>query len=241
MIITNESLNKLEPQDLLNLLNDGYAVLIDKPKDWTSFDVVNKIKKSLGFPKIGHTGTLDPFATGLLIILIGKFTKKQNLFTGLDKTYIAKIKLGATTDTLDPTSEEHSIQDISFLTPSEVQACIKSFEGEYEQIPPMFSAKKVSGRRLYSLARQGKTVELQPTKVKIHSIKLINIALPFATFEVNCSKGTYIRSLARDIGNKLGVGAYLVELRRTKIGNFSVDFALSIFEFLDFLKKATIK
>jgi len=240
MIITRDSLNQLDPQEVLNLTSDGYAILIDKQKDWTSFDVVNKIKKTLGYPKIGHTGTLDPFATGLLIILIGRFTKKQNLFTNLDKTYIAKIKLGTTTDTLDPTSVEHSFQDISFLNISDVQNCIKSFEGEYEQIPPMFSAKKISGKRLYTLARQGKTIELQPTKVNIYSIKIIDIELPFATFEVHCSKGTYIRSLARDIGNKLGVGGYLFELRRTKIGHFSVDSALSIFEFLGFLKKTIV-
>ncbi len=235
MIITKENFFELIQQ--IESIKNGSIILIDKPRGWTSFDVVNKIKRTLEIRKVGHTGTLDPFATGLLILLIEKFTKKQNLFTNLDKTYLAKVKLGATTITLDPTTEEINIQDISHIKISDIEKAIKSFEGEYDQIPPMFSAKKISGQRLYKIAREGKTIELKPNKVKIYSINIIDISLPFVSIEVDCSKGTYIRSLARDIGKTLDVPAYLFELRRKKIGKFSVDNALSIYDFLKILGK----
>ncbi len=235
MIITKESISEINQK--IESFKNGSIVLIDKPSGWTSFDAVNKIKRTLGIRKIGHTGTLDPFATGLLIILIEKFTKKQNLFTNFDKTYLAKVKLGVTTITLDPTTEEIDKQDISDLKIADIEKAIKSFEGEYEQVPPMFSAKKIGGQRLYKIAREGKTIELKPNKVKIYSINIIDICLPFVSIEVNCSKGTYIRSLARDIGKALDVPAYLFELRRKKIGMFSVDNALSIFEFLKSFEK----
>ncbi|ROL57438.1 tRNA pseudouridine(55) synthase TruB [Bacteroidetes/Chlorobi group bacterium Naka2016] len=236
-------LTKTNIKDLSYWLNKTYefgsAVLIDKPKDWTSFDVVNKLKKVLRIRKIGHTGTLDPFATGLLILLLNKFTKKQQEFTNLDKTYIAKIKLGATTKTFDPTSEEENLKNIDGITNQEIESVIKSLVGDYEQIPPMYSAKKVSGQRLYQLARRNQEIELKPVLVKIHSIEIFSIEPPFVEFEVKCSKGTYIRSLANDIGKKLGVGAYLFELRRTQIGNFSVNNAFKMEEFLTELKKVS--
>ncbi|MEJ5286442.1 MAG: tRNA pseudouridine(55) synthase [Candidatus Kapaibacterium sp.] len=236
-------LTKTNIKDLTYWLNKTYefgsAVLIDKPKDWTSFDVVNKLKKVLRIRKIGHTGTLDPFATGLLILLLNKFTKKQQEFTNLDKTYIAKIKLGATTKTFDTTSEEENLKNIDGITNQEIESVIKSFVGDFEQIPPMYSAKKVSGQRLYQLARRNQEIELKPVLVKIHSIEIFSIEPPFVEFEVKCSKGTYIRSLANDIGKKLGVGAYLFELRRTQIGNFSVNNAFKMEEFLTELKKVS--
>ncbi|MCX7908000.1 MAG: tRNA pseudouridine(55) synthase TruB [Ignavibacteria bacterium] len=236
MILCRTNLHKIS--DWLSFAKSfGAGLLVDKPKNWTSFDVVNKLRKELSIKKIGHTGTLDPFATGLLILLFNKFTKKQQDFINLDKKYIATIKLGATTKTFDPTSEEENIVDISGLTKDNIIFTISSFIGEYEQVPPMFSAKKISGTRLYKLARKNQQVEIKPSIVKIHSIEIINISLPFVEFEISCSKGTYIRSLANDIGKKLGVGAYLFDLRRTQIGNYFVNNALSIEEFLEEIKK----
>lgn len=231
MILSKENINRIH--DWLNLIESfGGGLLIDKPKDWTSFDVVNKLKKVLNFKKIGHTGTLDPFATGLLILLINKYTKKQQEFTNLDKTYYATIKLGATTKTFDPTSEEENVVEIGHLSKEQIVEAIFSFIGNYEQIPPLYSAKKISGKRLYELARKNIKVDVKPTTVKIYSINRLDLDLPYVSFEVKCSKGTYIRSLANDIGKKLGVGAYLYDLRRTEIGDFSVNNALSLQEFI---------
>lgn len=235
MVLSRENLNRIDYW-FEAIRTFGGGLLVDKPKDWTSFDVVNKLKKTLGINKIGHTGTLDPFATGLLILLFNKYTKKQKEYTDLDKTYFATIKLGATTKTYDPTSEEENPTDISGLTKEQISKTILSFIGDYEQIPPMFSAKKISGKRLYELARKEITVDLKPVIVKIYSINNLEFNLPFVSFEVRCSKGTYIRSLANDIGKKLGVGAYLFELRRTQIGNFSVNNALSLQEFINYIK-----
>lgn len=231
MILSKENINRID--EWFNLIESfGGGLLIDKPKDWTSFDVVNKLKKVLNFKKIGHTGTLDPFATGLLILLINKYTKKQQEFTNLDKTYYATIKLGATTKTFDPTSEEENVVEIGHLSKEQIVEAIFSFVGNYEQIPPLYSAKKISGKRLYELARKNIKVDVKPTTVKIYSINRLDLDLPYVSFEVKCSKGTYIRSLANDIGKKLGVGAYLYDLRRTEIGDFSVNNALSLQEFI---------
>lgn len=215
----------------------GGALLIDKPGDWTSFDVVNKLKRVLKIQKVGHTGTLDPFATGLLIILFGKYTKKQQEFTNLDKTYIAKIKLGATTRTFDITSPEENIVGLDGLTDEDIISALKSFEGPYEQIPPIFSAKKISGQRAYTLARRNIVFEPKPVNVTVYSISVREIEIPFVAFEVKCSKGTYIRSLANDIGKRLGIGAYLYQLRRTQIGEYSVNDSLRIDEFLNILNR----
>jgi tRNA pseudouridine55 synthase len=238
MILSKENIDQFEIW-LSKVYNNGGAILFDKPKDWTSFDVVNKLKKILGIKKIGHTGTLDPFASGLLILLLNKFTKKQQEFTNLDKTYLATIKLGATTKTFDPSSEEENIQSVEDITKSEIESVLHSFVGDYEQIPPMYSAKKISGQRLYKLARKNLEVTLKPIIVKIYSIDIRSTELPFVEFVVRCSKGTYIRSLANDIGKKIGVGAYLYELRRTQIGYFSVNNAFTIQDFLNELNKVT--
>ncbi len=207
--------------------------LIDKPKGWTSFDVVAKLRNIFRAKKVGHTGTLDPFATGLLIILFNKATKMQSEFQNLDKTYTATIKLGYTTKTFDGTSEEENPKSIAHLNSDVIIEVVSKFIGEYEQIPPMFSAKKLQGRKLYNLARKNIELELKPNKVAIYNITVEKISLPFVTFEVKCSKGTYIRSLANDIGKALGTGAYLSELRRTRIGNFSVENSLQIQELVD--------
>lgn len=216
-----------------NAVDELDIALIDKPKDWTSFDVVAKLRNMFRAKKAGHTGTLDPFATGLLIVLFNDATKAQSEFQNLDKTYNATIKLGYTTKTFDETSEEENPKSIKHLNPDVIIKAFSEFIGEYEQIPPMFSAKKVQGKKLYKLARKNIELELKPNKVTIYNITIEKVSLPFVKFEVRCSKGTYIRSLANDIGKVLGTGAYLSELRRTRIGNFSVENSLKIEELID--------
>ncbi|MCX7879638.1 MAG: tRNA pseudouridine(55) synthase TruB [Ignavibacteria bacterium] len=210
---------------------EGGILLVDKPEKWTSFDVVKKIRNLIQAKKVGHTGTLDPFATGLLILLFNNFTKFQNQYQNLPKTYFATIKLGATTETYDVTAPEENPKDISSLNNETVINVIKSFVGIREQKPPIFSAKKYNGERLYKLARKKLFVEIQPTIIEIFKIEKINISFPYVSFIIECSKGTYIRSLAHDIGVELGVGAYLSSLRRLKIGGFIVEKALSIKDF----------
>lgn len=214
--------------ELANL--SGGALLIDKDLKWTSFDVIAKLRNLLKIRKIGHAGTLDPLATGLLIICCGKATKSINQFQGLNKTYLAKIKIGATTETDDSEKDEENIKDYSFVTKDDIINACKSFEGQILQRPPAYSAKKVKGKRLYQLARQGIEVEIEPVEVFVDYIKILNIELPNIDIEVKCSKGTYIRALARDIGEKLGTGAYLASLRRIKIGDYSIEKALKITE-----------
>lgn len=214
--------------ELANL--SGGALLIDKDLKWTSFDVIAKLRNLLKIRKIGHAGTLDPLATGLLIICCGKATKSINQFQGLNKTYLAKIKIGATTETDDSEKDEENIKDYSFVTKDDIINACKSFEGKILQRPPAYSAKKVKGKRLYQLARQGIKVEIEPVEVFVDYIKILNIELPNIDIEVKCSKGTYIRALARDIGEKLGTGAYLASLRRIKIGDYSIEKALKITE-----------
>jgi tRNA pseudouridine55 synthase len=206
----------------------GGVILVDKDLQWTSFDVIAKLRNLFKIKKIGHAGTLDPLASGLLIICCGKFTKKINEYQGLDKTYIAKIKIGATTETDDSEKPEQNIKDISFVTDDDIKSACRAFEGKILQIPPKYSAKKVKGQRLYKLARKGMDVEIKPVEVEVHYIKILKIDLPFIDVEIKCSKGTYIRSLARDIGEKLGTGAYLASLRRTAIGDYNVENALTV-------------
>lgn len=216
-------------------LLDGHIFLIDKPLDWTSFQAVNKLKHLLrqkfDLPKkfkIGHAGTLDPKATGLLIICTGKFTKKIPEIQDAPKEYIAEIKLGAQTESFDTEKPEILHTDISHLSHEKITECIQTFIGEIEQAPPIFSAIKIDGERAYNIARSGETVEMKKRKTTIHYIENIEIEMPLVRFTVGCSKGTYIRSLAHDIGQKLEVGAYLTKLRRTKIGDFNVENAMKI-------------
>jgi tRNA pseudouridine55 synthase len=216
---------------------NGAVLLIDKDKAWTSFDVVAKVRGLTRIRKIGHAGTLDPLATGLLILCLGKFTKRINEFQDWNKRYTGVIKLGSTTKTDDSEGEEENITDVSGLKAEDIEIAIKSFEGIISQIPPKFSAKKVDGQRLYMLARKNIDVEIKPVDVTVYKIDIIDISLPFVSIDVLCAKGTYIRSLARDIGAKLGVGGHLSALRRTDIGEFSVNDALTVKTFNEIFSK----
>lgn len=217
-------------------LQSGHIFLLDKPLDWTSFQAVNKmkykLKREFNLPKkfkIGHAGTLDPRATGLLIVCTGKFTKKIPEIQDAPKEYWTEIKIGVQTESYDTEKPEILHQDFSSVTEEDVKNTLDKFLGEIEQKPPIFSAIKIDGERAYNLARAGEEVEMKSRKTTIHYIKDIEINFPLISFIVGCSKGTYIRSLAHDIGQELGVGAYLTQLRRTKIGDYHVDRATSDF------------
>lgn len=201
----------------------GALLLVDKPLEWTSFDVVAKTRSALRIKKVGHAGTLDPRATGLLILCLGKATKIAEKVQATEKEYTGTIRLGATTATEDGEGEEENHLPYEHLSSQEVIDAAESFLGESDQIPPMFSARKVKGTRLYKLARQGKEVERAAKKIFLREMEITAIDLPYVNFRVVCSKGTYIRSLARDIGAKLETGAYLSELRRTRSGPFHVN------------------
>lgn len=220
---------------------EGQVILIDKPLGWTSFQAVNKvrwlIKKQFGIKKIkvGHAGTLDPLATGLLIICSGKFTKKIDTFQAQEKEYTGTFTLGATTPSYDLETEIDQTFDISKITSEEIREATKQFTGEIQQQPPVFSALKSEGKRLYEYARNGEEVHIPFRTVTISEFEITNIDLPNVDFRVVCSKGTYIRSLAHDFGKALNNGAHLSALRRTKIGEFSVQNAVGINEFEDSL------
>lgn len=207
----------------------GQILLVDKPLDWTSFQAVNKIKYKIKHEfklkkiKIGHAGTLDPKATGLLIVCTGKATKTIQEIQDAPKEYQAQIKIGVQTESFDTEKPEILCQDYSHITAQTIETVLDSFVGEINQQPPVFSAIKIDGKRAYDLARKGEEVEMKFRETTIYYIQKVSINLPFIDFTVGCSKGTYIRSLAHDIGQKLGVGAYLTALRRTKIGDFQVE------------------
>ena len=210
---------------------EGKVILIDKPLHWTSFDVVRKMRHIIQIKKIGHAGTLDPLATGLLIVCTGKFTKKINEYMAREKEYTGHITLGATTPTYDLESEPQNLKDFSFLTNEMIHAATAAFIGTINQFPPIFSAIKKDGVALYELARRGVEVELVARKVTISTFEIVNIALPIIEFKVICSTGTYIRSLANDFGQSLGCGGYLSSLRRTKIGEFEAADAMTMEQF----------
>lgn len=205
-------------------------VNIYKEKGYTSHDVVAVLRKVVGQKKIGHTGTLDPDATGVLPVCLGRATKVCELLTDHDKTYEALLLLGKTTDTQDISGEVLEEKDPAHLTEEEVRSCIESFIGEYDQVPPMYSALKVNGKKLYELAREGKTVERKSRRVQIHGIRIVEMNLPHVRMEVDCSKGTYIRTLCHDIGEKLQVGGCMEELERTKVGRFLKEDAVTLDE-----------
>ena len=213
---------------------EGQIILLDKPLDWTSFQAVNKLKYKLknefNLPKkfkIGHAGTLDPRATGLLIVCTGKFTKKIQEIQDAPKEYLTEVKIGVQTESYDTEKPEILQQDYSHISEEFIKETLEKFIGEIDQKPPVFSAIKIDGNRAYDLARKGEEVEMKSRKTTIHYLNNIEIDLPFVRFTVGCSKGTYIRSLAHDIGQALEVGAYLTNLRRTKIGDYSVENASS--------------
>ncbi|CAN5638424.1 tRNA pseudouridine(55) synthase TruB [soil metagenome] len=203
-------------------LLDGQVLLIDKPLEWTSFQVIAKLRWIFKIRKIGHAGTLDPLATGLLIVCTGKFTKKINEYMGMEKEYTGTITLGATTPTYDLESEPIDFKPVEQFTTQQIMEATKPFTGPIQQIPPAHSAIQINGQRAYDLARQGKEVKLEPRSVTIQKFEFTGIELPKVYFKVVCSTGTYIRSLANDFGAALGAGGYLSSLRRTRIGIFNV-------------------
>lgn len=212
-------------------------LLIDKPAGWSSFDVIRKLKgiflatnPGVRPPKLGHAGTLDPMATGLMIVLVGDACKQADLFLKLDKSYSAEVTLGATSDTYDAEGEVVPTTGVAMLKLEQAQSALSTFVGQIQQVPPAHSAIKVGGQRAYALARKGKEVKLQPRQVEIYDITNVAYGWPMLTFDVSVSSGTYIRSLAHDIGQELGVGAYLSGLRRTSIDEYRVVDAVDIHE-----------
>lgn len=218
-----------------NTYEEGRLLLIDKPVDWSSFDVVKKLRFALKVKKIGHAGTLDPLATGLLLIGTGKYTKKLNELQGLDKTYEGIIELGKTTPSYDLETEFDSEHAWEHLTDEEIEQARNTFTGEIKQVPPAHSAIKVGGERAYKKARKNKEVRLEPRDVTIKSFEIDTSRLPEVGFKVTCTKGTYIRSLAHDFGKALGVGGYLKKLVRTSVGDFHLKDAFNLQEFVSSL------
>lgn len=214
--------------------NAGEVILIDKEIGYTSFDVVNKIKKNLKVKKIGHAGTLDPLATGLLILCTGKKTKDIYQFQEDRKEYSGIIEIGKTTDTLDAEGSITSESDASKIDLVQIREAVKKLTGTIFQIPPMYSALKYKGKSLYKYARKGVEVERKERQVEIYKFDITSYNNPEIEFVVECSKGTYVRTLADDLGRLLEVGAYLKRLRRTKIGNYSVDEAIKVSEMVNF-------
>lgn len=234
-------MNSFTAEDFKN----GQILLFDKPLEWTSFQVVNKvrwlIRKNCGIKKIkvGHAGTLDPLATGLLIICTGKFTKKIQELQGQEKEYTGTFTVGATTPSYDLETEIDNTFPTDHLSAEKLQQATEQFKGDIEQFPPVFSALKKDGKRLYEYARKGEEVKINSRTVNISSFELTNIDLPEVDFKVSCSKGTYIRSLAHDFGKAVESGAHLSALRRTKIGDFNVENAFTINTFIEILEAKT--
>ncbi len=216
-------------------------LLVDKEEGYTSNDVVALIRKYLHMKKVGHTGTLDPAATGLLPVCVGRGTSLVNLITDKDKEYLCTMRFGITTDTEDMTGQVISTADPDFLTEAAVRDIIMGFVGEYDQVPPMYSAKKIKGKKLYEYAREGRVIERKPCRVHIIKIDIRNIALPEVEFTVRCSKGTYIRSLCRDIGERAACGAAMKTLRRTGVGSFKAADAHKLESIKEMAEKGDIK
>lgn len=229
-ILHSDSMSSFVPEDAI----EGLVILMDKAEGWTSFDVVNKtrnlLRKRLQLKKlkVGHAGTLDPMATGLLILCTGKYTSLLQSFQDLPKTYSGTMHLGAVTASYDRESAPEQEKDWSGVTVHGIETALDAFRGDIQQVPPLYSAIKVDGQRAYSLARRGKELELAPRPVTIHAFEVDAARIPDVDFRVVCSKGTYIRSLAHDLGQALGCGAYLTALRREAIGTHGVAQALDI-------------
>ncbi|PDH54526.1 MAG: tRNA pseudouridine(55) synthase TruB [Cryomorphaceae bacterium MED-G11] len=215
-------------------IQDGKMLLVDKPLTWTSFDVVKYIRKSLVSKfkikriKVGHAGTLDPLATGLLIICIGKQTKQISIYQNLSKTYTGKFKLGETTPSYDAETEVNKSFNYDHIKENDIINLSQKFTGKLMQKPPIFSALKKNGKRMYEYARENKKIEIQEREINIYEFEIIKFTDPYIEFKITCSKGTYIRSIANDFGKKLNSGSYLYELRRINIGEFSILNALQI-------------
>ena len=205
-------------------------LIVDKPQGLTSHDVVDLIRKKFGLKKVGHAGTLDPMATGVLVVLIGKYTKSSDLFLRDDKEYDATLFLGAVSDTGDAWGRVEKSGETENISVKNIEGVFNKFMGEIEQIPPSYSAVKFKGKKLYELARKGINVKVEPRKVLIKELKITGINMPEVSFVVTCSKGTYIRQLSSDIGSLLGCGAHLSRLRRTRSGSFRIDEAVGVDE-----------
>lgn len=233
-------INKIEDVNL----EEGSILLVNKPLRWTSFDVVNKLKYEIRqltnckHFKIGHAGTLDPLASGLLVVCVGKCTKQIEAIQSQPKQYTGVFTIGATTASYDLEQQPEQFQPFEHITKQQIEAAANSLTGTIEQLPPIFSAVRIAGKRAFDYARAEKEVTLQPKQVTIYSFKINEIDLPKIAFDIRCSKGTYVRAIARDLGNLLGCGAYLSQLRRTKIGPLSVEYAL---DFTPFINKDTEK
>ena len=219
---------------------DG-VIVIRKEKGFTSHDVVAKLRGILHMKKIGHTGTLDPDAEGVLPVALGKATRLVDMITDKEKTYEAVMRLGVVTDTQDMSGTVLSQTTELSVTEEELCIVVSSFVGDYMQVPPMYSALKVNGKKLYELAREGKTVERKPRPVHFYEIEILDISFPLVRFRVTCSKGTYIRTLCHDIGEKLGCGAAMESLLRTKVGRFTLDDAITLAQTEEAVKKGTIE
>ena len=224
-------------EEVKKLFEEGQVLLIDKPLHWTSFDIVRKIRSTLKIKKVGHAGTLDPLATGLLIVCTGKLTKKINEYMAQVKEYTGTFILGATTPTYDMESIPENFKTYAHITEAEIKIATQKFLGEIQQYPPIYSAIKKEGIALYELARRGEEVELKARTIKINEFEITGVKLPFISFRVICGTGTYIRSLAHDMGTLLGCGAYLSELRRTKIGEMNVDDAKTMEAFMHYISE----
>ena len=225
---------------------EGYVAVIDKPYEWTSADVVRKIKFQLrkcGYPKIkiGHAGTLDPLATGILLVCIGRATKQVEALQAEEKEYVAELMLGATTPSGDMEHEVDNTYPTEHITREMVEEALKSLTGEREQLPPLYSAKKVQGVRAYEFARAGEEVELKKALINIYELELVEYDMPRIKIRVRCSKGTYIRSLAFEIGEALQSGAYLSSLRRTRSGGFTVEKSHTLEDFMEKLRECETK
>ncbi|WPJ94064.1 tRNA pseudouridine(55) synthase TruB [Coraliomargarita algicola] len=215
-------------------------LLVDKPQGITSHDVVAKMRRVFHMKKVGHAGTLDPMATGMLLILIGKATKASQYLMSMDKEYTGRVKLGVITDSQDADGEITEERPVPELTEVQVKAEMKTFIGDQYQTPPMFSAKKINGQKLYKLARQGKTVEREPRVIHISRFDITQFALPEISFIVGTSKGAYVRTIAHDLGERLGCGGHLNELRRTAVGQFRIENASTIEE-LENMSPSTLR
>lgn len=222
-----------------NSFEEGRILLINKPLQWTSFDVVRKIRNTIKIKKVGHAGTLDPLATGLLIVCTGKFTKRINEYMAQEKEYTGTFVLGATTPTYDLESEPANFKSIEGITEEYIYETAKKFSGEIMQMPPIHSAIKQKGKPVYLLARKGVDVVMEPRRVTIKEFEITSIDLPVASFRVVCTTGTYIRSLAHDFGQALGCGAYLGSLCRTRIGEFTINDAMGMEEFIASVNRQT--
>lgn len=228
MIIGRSTREMMPDRETMN--EAGVVLLVDKPADWTSFDVVHKIRNLFRLKKVGHAGTLDPKATGLLIVCTGKQTRSVEQFSSLDKEYVARMTLGKTSASYDTETEILTETDPSFVSREMLENVLREFRGKQMQVPPMYSAVKRGGKPLYKYARKGRTVQREPREVDISAVELLEFQMPSVVLRVRCSKGTYIRSLVHDIGQRLGCGALLAELRRTAIGPYRVEEALTIEE-----------